>query len=113
MELDSEEIRIGNIALAIMGKWENETVGFLFLDTPGPGELGDVWIGPPDLSIYGQSKFQIFIKDDLPFLKLINDKNGEEQIKEYEMVINKPVGELVLKIKLGGEWVLHRNKQQV
>lgn len=75
--------RIYNIEMSIIGKWQNETIAMMFDGNLDGEKYGTVYIGDPNLTVYGLSKYQIFLKEDNPYFRLINDYKGTTQIKEW------------------------------
>ena len=101
--------RIFNIEMSLIGKWQNETIGLMFDGNIDGKDYGTVIIGDPTLTLHAISKYQVFIQDNNPFLRLINDKQGETQIKEWEIAeIDRATGILRFRPKDAKEIILHK-----
>lgn len=42
-------------------------------------------IGSPDFKTMAQCKYQVFIKDNNPFLRIIYNNDSDDQTKEYDI----------------------------
>ena len=92
------------------GNWSNEKMAYTFLDTAGVGQLGDMLIGSPDFKTMAPCKYQVFFKDNNPFLRIIYNDKSDDQIREYdiqEILVGANSKTLRLKDKFGNETIYH------
>ena len=83
--MTQDNSRLADLELNLNGNWSNEKMAYTFLDTEGVGQLGDMLIGSPDFKTMAQCKYQVFIKDSNPFLKIIYNDKSDDQTKEYQI----------------------------
>lgn len=101
--------RIFNIEMSLIGKWQNESIGAMFDGNLDGEEYGTIILGDPTLTYYGISKYQIFLQNDNPYIRLINNNQGNTQIKEWEIAeIDTQKGILRIRPKDATEIILHK-----
>jgi hypothetical protein len=105
-----EQERITAIDATLIGMWDTETVSYFFHGMNDETDVGELWVGPKGIPI-ADIQYRVFIKDDNPFLKIINKTMTPEQIKVYEITaLNIIPNELKMKTELGQEIICHRHK---
>lgn len=107
--METNEDRLLNLELSLLGKWDcvsNKHFSYLFMNHVDVA----YYIGGELLMV----KYELFIKDEKMFIKIINDLNrqpDEVQIKEYEVLeIYKDKGILRLLTDHGEELRFHHDK---
>lgn len=73
--------RILDTKLSLVGKWNNETFSYFFYPS---NQVDIITAGLPTSLVY-----DIFIKDDMLYLKITNDKHPSGLIKVHEYRIDK------------------------
>lgn len=70
----------------IMRRWERMDNAFTlyFLPTKSPGDIGEVRRGDSTLLVYATLKYNVFIKQELSYLTLIDEE--KEEVTEYRIL---------------------------
>jgi len=86
----SNSTRIFNAESILDGIWSDGAAGFLFISPDNPGDESDLFIGNQQLTIKTKNKFQVYVKGNLLYIKMIlnplteNEKTIDYKVREID-----------------------------